>query len=221
MKYDGFIASDSGAISQAYRGHQYTECIEDAVLKAVEATCDVNSGHGKHYRTGPGYGTSSPFTDYIPSLVESGVLSEELVDNALYRSLKVRFELGLFDQPVTKQIYFNIPPNVVDSDEHKKLNLEAAHQAMTLLKNDGVLPFSKDSVDSNNSESKLVYAVIGPHFNATTDLLIVGGYTGQTCREFGSTDCVPSFLKNGMEKYVDSKYLMYAEGCDGVCHVCS
>merc|ERR1719295_386237 len=84
---------------------------------------------------------------------------------------------------------------------------------MTLLKNDGVLPFSKDSEDS---ETKRVYAVIGPHFNATTDLLIVGGYTGQTCREFGSTDCVPSLLLDGMGKYVDSKYLMYAEGCDGV-----
>merc|ERR1719295_413728 len=81
MKWDGFIASDSGAIKEAYKGHKYTDSTKEAVREAVEASCDVNSGHGSYYSNmGGAYATGSPFTDNIPSLVESGALSETLVN---------------------------------------------------------------------------------------------------------------------------------------------
>ena len=210
--YDGYISSDSDAIEQAYKGHNYTANMSQAVYEGLEATCDIDSGHGHYYHTGSDYGTGSPYTDNVVGLVTSGVMPEEWVDKALYDAFRIRFELGLFDQPVADQTWFNIPPDIVNNQKHKDLNLFAARSVMTLLKNDNnMLP-----LDPKDEKHKM-YAVIGPHYNATGDLLIVGGYTGQICREFNDFSCAASVMGE-LEKYIPSKNLLYAEGCDVLCN---
>ena len=206
--YTGYITSDTGAIKEAYKKHKYTSNLTQAVYDALNATCDIDSGHGHYYATAHDYSTGSPYTDQIPALVSSGKLPEKWVDKALHDSFRIRFELGLFDQPVTNQTFFNVPPNVENNPRHRELNLLATHQVMTLLKNDGILP-----LDSSNGSK--VYAIIGPHYNASS--VMVGGYTGQVCREFGDYSCIPGII-NGIEKYIDSSKIVYAEGCDVLCN---
>ena len=96
-----------------------------------------------------------------------GFLNESAIDEALYRSLKIRFLLGLFD-PIDEQPYWQIPPTAVNTNDSQALNLLLTLKAMVLLKNDNsTLPFSKGSK----------VAVVGPHANATQAL--VGNYLGK------------------------------------------
>ena len=210
--FDGYITSDSNNVANMYLTHNYTDSIPDAVIVSLQASTDIDS----YLSTGMGgisdeYGTYSPYTNYIPNLVNNGLLDESLVDKALYNSFKIRFELGLFDQPINEQKYFNIPNTVINSEYHQELNVLASRQVMTLLKNDNhVLPLNPDMFTTKK------LAVIGPHYNASTDLLLKGCYTGQICMD-NTYDCVPSILTE-LSKYIpNSNNLIYAEGCNVPC----
>ena len=103
-------------------------------------------------------------------------MNESDIDLLLFRSLKMRFELGLFD-PIENQPYWQIPPEVVNNDSAKSLSLEATLQSMTLLQNpewneEPILPIKKGQK----------VAVIGPHAMAQREL--VGNYLGQVKGEF-------------------------------------
>ena len=160
------MTSDSGAIKNIYADHHYTDSLEDAVVAGLNASCDMDSflglgmgGWGKEY------GTSSPYQKYAPSIVQQSKLDESFIDKAVFNTMRLRFELGLFDGNYEEQPYFNIPGSVVNSAEHRELNLFAARSTQTLLKNkDNTLPFPTTKGHS--------FAVIGPHFNASADLLL-------------------------------------------------
>ena len=132
------------------------------------------------------------------------------MDASLRNTLRLRFELGLFD-PNENQPYWKVPGSVINSQEHIDLNIFAARQTAILLKNDGnVLPFDASAINSGNKK----VGVIGPFYNASSDLLLEGAYTGQICYD-GSSNCVPGFLDE-LEKYVMNKSgnVQYAKGCD-------
>jgi beta-glucosidase-like glycosyl hydrolase len=64
-----------------------------------------------------------------------------------------QFRLGLFD-PAAQQPYRSIPASVVNSTQHQQLALDAAHQGMVLLKNNGKLPLVQSAIKQ--------VAVVGP-----------------------------------------------------------
>jgi len=75
--------------------------------------------------------------------MNQSIVTESDIDQALYNSLKIRFDLGLFD-PIDDQPYWHVPPTVVDTPESQALNLFSTKQSLTLLKNDHqTLPFKK------------------------------------------------------------------------------
>ena len=76
-------------------------------------------------------------------LVQQGKVSEKTLDEAVRRVLRLKFELGLFDDPYVDP---DKAASVVRTEEHKKLAYEAACKVMTLLKNDGILPLKPESV---------------------------------------------------------------------------
>ena len=85
--------------------------------------------------------------------VAQGQISEAHIDAAVTRILRLKFELGLFENP-------RLPDQerqtaVIGSAEHAELNLEIARRSLTLLKNDGTLPLAKSG--------KKRIAVIGPN----------------------------------------------------------
>ncbi len=100
---------------------------------------------------------------YLAPLVESveeGKVSTQVIDEAVRHILKLKYRLGLFDDP-----YVDVEEAVktVHSKEHQELALETSHESIVLLKNENnLLPLSKD-VKS--------IAVIGPNADAEIDQL--------------------------------------------------
>ena len=138
--YKGFIVSDEGAIHDIFNGHQYAVNGSHAVADAVNAGCDQNDGLV--------YGA------YLGEAVAKGYVSEAALTTALSRVLRARFQVGAFDPPASVP-WTSLAPDVLASPAHRQLALEAAQQAIVLLKNqDGVLPL--------DARKLAKVAVVGP-----------------------------------------------------------
>eukprot|EP00005_Dracoamoeba_jomungandri_P001204 CAMPEP_0174250708 /NCGR_PEP_ID=MMETSP0439-20130205/795_1 /TAXON_ID=0 /ORGANISM="Stereomyxa ramosa, Strain Chinc5" /LENGTH=619 /DNA_ID=CAMNT_0015330847 /DNA_START=27 /DNA_END=1882 /DNA_ORIENTATION=+ len=186
--FDGYMTSDSGAVADIYKTHHYVKTGAEASAAAITGGTDINSGN--------------VYLDHLMEAVQDGLLTEEQVDLALYRTLKIRFILGLFD-PIDDQPYWHVPPSVVNTPESQEFNLFATRQSLVMLKNeDKTLPFS---VGKN-------VAVVGPHANATEDM--IGNYFGQICMSSRSDfSCVVSpFL--AIQKSNSGGKTVYAQGCE-------
>jgi beta-glucosidase len=151
-QHEGFVVSDLGGVNTMVRGHfgqQMT--FVDAVAQSLMAGCDFSDRE---------------FRENTPAAVREGKLSEERLNDALSRVMRVRMRLGEFDPPAM-QPYCQIPPSVICSPKHRALALRTAREAIVLLQNkDNLLPLDKSQVKS--------IAVIGPHSNIFT----AGGYSG-------------------------------------------
>ncbi|MGK9367447.1 glycoside hydrolase family 3 C-terminal domain-containing protein [Melioribacter sp. Ez-97] len=150
--FEGYVVSDCGAIHDMIYGHKFFESGAEAVARSILAGCDLNCGQA--YRL------------YIKDALEEGLLSIKDIDRALFRTLSARFRLGEFDPPEIVP-YSSIGQDKLDSKENRELALEAARKAVTLLKNDGILPIDKNKVKS--------IAVIGPNAKEA-QLGIYSGY---------------------------------------------
>ncbi|ETI32779.1 hypothetical protein F443_20481 [Phytophthora nicotianae P1569] len=157
LGFDGYITSDSGAIEAISDRHHYVATRCEAARIAILAGTDVNSGRLFGYMA------------CLPDLVRSNKLEEKALDDALRHTLKLRFELGLFD-PIDDQPYWHVKPSDVNTPEAKQLSLDLARKSIVLLQNnDSVLPLRKGT--------KL--AVLGPHAQSKRGL--IGNYLGQMC----------------------------------------
>jgi len=186
--FDGYITSDTGGVSDIYKQHHYVATAVEASAVAITGGTDIDSG--------------DVYLNNLMDAVSGGLITEEQVDQALYRTLKLRFLLGLFD-PIDDQPYWHVPPSVVNTPESQDFNLFATLQSLVLLKNEGkTLPFAV---------GKKV-AVVGPHGNATEDML--GNYYGQICMSSRSDfSCIVSpFLAIGQAN--SGGNTVYAKGCD-------
>src|SRR5208283_4832219 len=129
---------------------------------------------------------------HLVELVKRGVLKESQLDDLVAPMLFWKFEMGLFDDPYVDP---EEADRVVACDEHRDLALTAAHEAITLLKNENNLaPLDLNAIKT--------IAVIGP--NANRGLL--GGYSG-----------VPKHnvtVLEGIKQKVGKKVkVLYSEGC--------
>jgi beta-glucosidase len=117
LGFDGFVVSDWGAIDQV-DGNYY-----QAVVRAINAGIDMNMVPSK-------YGL---FIDALTAAVENGDVHEERIDDAVRRILTVKFELGLFEQPLMDDsLLFT-----VGSDAHRELARQAVRESLVLLHHDG------------------------------------------------------------------------------------
>lgn len=151
--FKGFVVSDLGGVNSMVTGHEKGQMtFEDAVAQSLNAGCDFSD---------------KEFMDYIPAAVKKGLLSEERLNDALYRVLINRFRLGEFDPP-SMVAYSKISPDVIGSAEHRQLALKTAQKSIVLLTNKNkILPLDKNKIKT--------IAVIGPH----ADLFTAGGYSGR------------------------------------------
>jgi beta-glucosidase len=133
-----------------YLHHKVTATPTESVALALENGCDLNCGNL--------YG-------HLLAALEEGLITEELIRRSTVRLMTTRMRLGMFDE---KTSFDSISYDVVDCEEHRRLNYEAACRSMVLLRNNGILPLDKSKLKN--------VAVIGPNANAIAPL--EGNYHG-------------------------------------------
>ncbi|WP_372798361.1 glycoside hydrolase family 3 N-terminal domain-containing protein, partial [Pontiella sp.] len=131
--FDGYVVSDSGAVERLYKQHGVAEDFEDAIVQAVKAGMNVRTN----------FRTMEHFIEPLRKVIAEGRISEDIINDRVADVLRVKFELGLFDEPFVDP---QAAPAIIHNAEHEAATLEAARKSMVLLKNDGVLPLKKDAV---------------------------------------------------------------------------
>ena len=127
LGFNGFIVSDWQAIDQIYPDDYYA-----SVVTAINAGIDMNM-------VPTAYVT---FIDTMKQAVANGDIPESRVDEAVRRILRVKFALGLFENPMPDKKY----QASVRSREHLDLARQAVRESLVLLKNDNnVLPLFKET----------------------------------------------------------------------------
>ena len=182
--FQGFVVSDYYAIWElGYRpdthGHFVAKDAKESCRLAVEAGVNIELPDPDCYL-------------HLVELVKKGVLQERQLDELVAPMLFWKFEMGLFDDPYVDP---DEAERVVGCDEHRALALTAAHEAITLLKNEN----NTAPLDLNALKT---IAVIGP--NAHRGLL--GGYSGVPKHNVTVLDGIKA--KVGKRARV-----VYAEGC--------
>jgi beta-glucosidase len=125
--FDGVAVSDYLVVEMIHTLHHTAETFAEAGRKAAEAGMDIELPEAKCYKE-------------LAGLIRSGRMSVAPVDDAVRRVLRMKFRLGLFENP-----YANAAEaaRVVGCAEHRALALEAARRSLVLLKNEGaVLPLA-------------------------------------------------------------------------------
>lgn len=124
--FDGITVSDANAIAECVN-HGVVADRQVAAKEALQAGIDMDM-------------TSNVYAENLAGLIEGGELAVDLLDQAVYRILRLKAELGLFENPYRtseeKEKATLVRP------EYRALAREAATKSMVLLKNEGVLPLN-------------------------------------------------------------------------------
>lgn len=129
LHFDGIAVTDWRDIEYLHDRHHIAATQKDAVMIAVNAGVDMSMVPYEY-----------SFYNYLVELVKEGKVPMTRVNEAVHRILKVKYELGLFERPVGNPGDY---PKF-GSDEFRKVSLQAATEAITLLKNtNNVLPLKK------------------------------------------------------------------------------
>ena len=182
--FKGYVVSDSEAVEFISSKHKVANTYEDGIAQAVNAGLNIRT----HF---------TPPADFILPLrkaVDDGKISQETLDKRVAEILRIKFWLGLFDNPYRgngKQA-----EQIVHSKEHQAVSLEAARQSLVLLKNEThLLPLSK-SIRS--------IAVIGPNADEQTQLI---------CR-YGPANAPIKTVYQGIKELLPHAEVIYKKGCD-------
>ena len=180
--FKGHVTSDCWAIKDFHESHLVTSGPVESVALAMNNGCDLNCGN---------------INGNLVKAVEEGLITEETIAKSVSRLFRTRMKLGLFDS--AEKVPFNmIPYDVVDCDEHKKLNLKAACKCITLLKNAyNILPLDINKIST--------IGVVGP--NADNRKALVGNYEGTASQYITVLD--------GIQEYAQGKARVVSSvGCD-------
>ncbi len=128
--FDGFVISDYASIEEMVV-HGFVKNEKMAAKKAVEAGVDMDM-------------EAYSYVNEIVGLVNEGKLEEALVDDAVRRILRVKYELGLMDDPY-RYLDAKREKEVVGNPAHHEAVLDMAKKSIVLLKNEGnLLPLKKN-----------------------------------------------------------------------------
>ena len=143
-------------------------------------------------------------------MVESGKIPMEVIDSAVARILKLKFKLGLFENPRYPDA--EKAKKVIGSPAHRALALKAAEDSAVLLKNEGkILPLRREGLKK--------IAVIGA--NADDDLQQLGDWSAGSGQNQGPRakhprSCTCTLLDGMREEFGDTAEILYTRGCNGV-----
>jgi len=130
--FDGFVISDLGAIALQFNKHCTAATEEEAIANSINAGLNMQFYDFTHEK----------FSAAVVEGVRKGKISEKQLDKAVGEILKMKFELGLFDRPMTDT---TLAARTLHCADHQALAAKAARESLVLLKNkDRTLPASQD-----------------------------------------------------------------------------
>lgn len=182
--FRGYVTSDSEAVEYLQSKHSVATDSVDCVAQCINAGLNVRTNFSK------------PETYILPlrQAISQGLVSMKTLDDRVADVLRVKFWMGLFDNPYKGDAQH--PEQAIHTEEAKALSLRAALEGIVLLKNEeNTLPLSK-------SLNKI--AVIGP--NADEVKLL-------ECR-YGPANAPLTSVYQGIRKHLPQADVRYAKGCD-------
>lgn len=131
--FTGWVVSDANAVQSMLVQH-FARDLTDAGVRAVSAGMDMEMC------------MDDPAFSRLPQAVADGLVSEEVIDQAVRRVLTAKFDLGLFENPYVDE---DATPGVLGDPQHRDVARVAAQRSAVLLKNDaGALPLAADKLTS-------------------------------------------------------------------------
>jgi beta-glucosidase len=179
--FKGYVVSDCDSIEDIFKEHKIVATAEEASALGVKSGLDLNCG-----------------TTYaaLAGAVKQGLVTEAQIDESMRRLMYARFKLGMFEKPEAMKPWMRPPYSVNQAPAHDRLARKVAQESIVLLKNDGVLPLSRDIG---------TLAVIGP--TADEIMALLGNYYG--------TPAAPVTILQGIRAAVGSKtQVLYSRGAD-------
>lgn len=178
LGFEGVTIADWGGVQMLQTKHHIARDLLEAGKLALAAGLDIEESKPL------GYG------DDFRSAVKRGEIDSKAIDEAVYRILKMKFDMGLFEDPMSH------PEDVekMHSPEAVELSRQIDEASILLLKNNGILPLD---------ETKKI-AVIG---NNAKDSFI-GDYIGKT------QSCVSFY--DGIVNRLGEDKVLYAKGCNHI-----
>ncbi|MDI5899033.1 glycoside hydrolase family 3 N-terminal domain-containing protein [Flavobacterium yafengii] len=186
--FQGFVVSDWGSIGEMVN-HGYSKDNKEAALQAITARSDMDM-------------ESNAYRYHLAELVKENKVPIALIDDAVKRILRKKFELGLFDNPYK---YSNPEREqaALNNPEHRKAARDIAAKSIVLLKNEkNILPLSKDTK---------TIAFIGPLVKEHKQNM---GFWAVELPELDYDKQVVSQWEGVQNKVSSSTKLLYAKGCE-------
>ncbi|MEH7083593.1 glycoside hydrolase family 3 N-terminal domain-containing protein [Neobacillus drentensis] len=181
--FKGFVVSDANSIAEVVV-HGKSVDRKEASKKALLAGLEMDMSQGTYLQD-------------LPEKIINGDIPEEVLDEAVRRVLRVKYQLGLFDNPYRTDC--NLEEKTLLAPEHVEVARKMAQRSIVLLKNENnILPLKKDL-------KKI--AVIGPLADNKKEMLGTWAITGE------SEDVVT--VLTGIQSAVDKDTeIVYSKGCE-------
>lgn len=180
MKFDGVLISDYAAVEELIM-HGYAENAAEAAKLALTAGVDIDM-------------KTAVYANQLKSVISGNEQLEQLLNDAVYRVLKLKSDLGLFEDPFRGLKTRQGQPTRILSKDHMKAAQSLAEESIVLLKNEeNLLPLSK--------HTKI--ALIGPYAeeNSTLGMWAIKGDEADTVN-----------LKAGLLNHIDSEHMSVCRG---------
>ncbi|MDL2221356.1 glycoside hydrolase family 3 C-terminal domain-containing protein [Parabacteroides sp. OttesenSCG-928-N08] len=182
--FKGYVVSDSEAVEFIHTKHKVTENYEEAVALSVNAGLNIRTQ----------FTPPEDFVLPLRSAMAKGKVSEEMINRRVAEILRIKFYMGLFDNPYKGNA--KEADRIVHSKEHQEVSLEAARQSIVLLKNqDKLLPLHKELKE---------VAVIGPNAQEHKNLI---------CR-YGPANAPMITVLQGIQGALPQANVVYEKGCE-------
>ncbi len=184
LGFDGFVVSDWNGINQV------DDDFKTAIEKSINAGVDMAMQPNNY----------TQFITLLTELVNEGKVSQDRIDDAVRRILKVKFQMGLFENSTA-------PVTLIDSvgcQAHREVGRRAVRESLVLLKNNGILPLKK-----NNSK------VLVAGFKGNDVGAMCGGWTITWQGQFGKTTEGTTILA-GLKNALGSTNVVYSNSANSL-----
>jgi beta-glucosidase len=183
--FQGYVVSDSWAVGGLEGRHHIADNFKEAVYLAVMAGLDVRTN----------FTPPEDFVIPLRELVNEGRIPASVIDDRVRHVLRVKFWLGLFDNPYVPDP--DAADALISNTDSDAVSLRASRESLILLKNNGLLPIDKTKIKS--------VLVTGPNAKSINPII----------SRYGPSEIDVVTVVDGVKKLLgDSVKVTYTQGCD-------